>query len=592
MEVDRRNLWWGRIFLGVMLLALLGVVGWCYYLQRYKAEYHREKVRVQQLKIIPQTARRGAIVDREGRLLAVSCRSSSVWVDPSLIKDAEGVAGELAKLLGLKQAELAEQIRGRSTKRFMWIKRFVSEAEAESVRGLKCGGVGIQEEYERQYPMGSSSAHVLGFTDIDGRGLEGIEAACEDYLAQRPGQWRLRSDALRRPIGSQGDCEDGRDGKNVVLTVDTVIQKTVEKQLELTVKKFHAESAVGMVMDPRSGEILAMANYPSFKPGQARQVDSALRRNRVLTDPVEPGSTFKPFTVASALEGGYVSVNQEIFCHNGYYAGKGFGVIREYDGHGYGNLSVADVIARSSNIGSAKIAQKMGKNYFFSMIEKFGFGKKSGIDLPGEGAGILMPLEQWKWGQYALTRASYGQGPVAVTPLQLIRGFCCLSNGGRLITPRIIRGVLDADGTVVKNFVEADSFKGARRVISEEVSRQMVTKVLKGVVDRLGGSAHNAYLEGYQVYGKTGTANIPKKDGRGYEENKYISSFIAGAPAADPRICVLVMVRCPDRSLGLGYTGGQVAAPAVREIIRDSVEYLGVEKIAENEAADRNIARR
>ncbi|MCH9022971.1 MAG: penicillin-binding protein 2, partial [Planctomycetes bacterium] len=331
-------------------------------------------------------------------------------------------------------------------------------------------------------------------------------------------------------------------------------------------------------MNPQNGEVYALANWPTFDPARARETDAHIRRNRALTDPVEPGSLFKPFTIASALEGGYVTLDETIDCLNGPFRGKGIGVIREYKNY-FGSLSVAQVIVRSSNIGAAKIALKMPKPYFYGMIRKFGFGQKTGIDLNGEGAGILRPLREWKWGQYAVTRAAFGQGPVSVTGIQLIRGFSCLANGGRMIKPKVVKGILDAgDYHVVKDFGKpsGDSEVSGEgdRIISEKIAREFIRRSLTAVVDRKQGTAHNAYLEEYRVFGKTGTAQVVQNGV--YQNGKYVSSFIGAAPEGNPSICVLIMVHQPDRSLGLGYTGGAVAAKPVGEIIRESLAYLNV----------------
>ena len=602
MIKNRCECWRGRIFLGMLAVLLAVVLGRCWMLQYGEVRQCRARVDRQQMKIIPQSGRRGTIVDRRGRVLATSTKVHSVGMDPKLLQDLPETARQLAAVLGLEEKALREKLQARRDTRFMWVKRFVSEAEVKQIQALKIQGVVLETEYQRCYPLGQLAAHVIGFTDIDGRGLAGLELGYEQYLAGKNGKWRLCSDALRRPIGAQGNCQASQDGQIVVLSLDAVIQTYVEEQLEAVVEKFNAAGAVGIVMDPVTGEILALANWPSFDPAKARQTDPDLCRNRALTDPVEPGSIFKPFTVAAAVEGGFVGLEQKIFCHNGYYSGKGIGVIREYDGHGYGDLTVAEIIVRSSNIGAAKVAQKMGKRYFFGMIEKFGFGRKSGIDLPGEDKGILMPLEQWKWGQYALTRAAYGQGSVVATPLQLIRGFCCLANGGRLVRPKVVRGIMSPTGEVVKDLAapplspeqtaSATNAGKNEQVISREVAGQMVDKVLVEVVARPEGTANKAAIEGYRVFGKTGTAQVPKKDGRGYEEGKYISSFMAGAPAEDPRVCVLIMVREPDKSLGLGYTGGRVAAPTVREILRQTLAYLGVPKRLEGQEVEEGWAKR
>jgi len=565
---------------------ILAVLGWCWYLQYYKSDEYRQKALKQQLKIIPFSARRGMIVDAQGRMLAVSVKKQSVRVDPCLIRDCRKAAEELGAALSVEVHGLYRALVARKDKRYLLVKRFVSDEEVARVLALKLKGVVIEPDYERRYPMGSLAAHVVGYTTDYGIGLEGIEARYDTMLSGTPGKWILSSDAIRRPVGAQGECVPAEDGQIVVLTIDAVIQSYVEKQLREMVAKFQAQGACGIVMDPMTGEVLALANYPMFDLNTARQSSKEVKRNRALTDPVEPGSIFKPFTVASALEGGYVTVNQKIFCYNGYYAGKGIGVIREYNNHGYGDLTVAEIVMRSSNIGTARIAQKMGKRYFHGMIEKFGFGKRTGIDLPGEGAGILRPLREWRWGQYALTRAAYGQGPVVVTPIQMIGGFCCIANGGRQVRPRVVRGILTADGKVAEDIGKESALAMAKagdalQILKPQVSRKMVHEVLKAVVDRQGGTARRARIEGYEVFGKTGTAQVAVNGN--YVDGKYVSSFIAGAPAWAPRICVLVMVREPDRSLGLGYTGGVVGAPAVREIIRQTLPYLGVGKKLQKE---------
>jgi cell division protein FtsI/penicillin-binding protein 2 len=576
----------GQLTLALLVVIFLVVLCRCWQLQIHRHDYFVKRADRQQLKIIPQSARRGLIVDRRGQILAVSIRRPSLRLDPYLIKDTARMARNLGTALNLDADELHRKILGRKNKRFLWIKRFLTDRQLERVQEIDLRGLVIEQEYQRQYPMGQLAAHVIGFTDIDGKGLEGIEASYDDFLRCEPGRWRLRSDVKRRPILPQGPCDVGQDGKIVVLTIDANIQAFVEEQLKKTVLKFNARGGTGLVMVPKTGEVLAMANYPSFHPGQARKTPGRLRRNRALTDPVEPGSLFKPFTIASALEGNFVTLDDTINCLDGPYSSKGIGTIREYKYY-FGNLSVADVIARSSNIGTAKIAQKMGKNFFFPMIEKFGFGHKTGIDLGGEGSGILMPLHKWKWGQYALTRASYGQGPIAATPIQMIHGFSTLANGGKKIRPRVARGVLSSDGReVVKNFffIATDSSTEGEQVVSSENCSELINRALTAVVARVGGTAHNAHLEDYTVFGKTGTAQVPRKEGRGYYPNKYTSSFVGGAPAADPQVCVLVMVYEPDKSLGLGYTGGAVSATAVGEIIQYSLAYLDVE--AEDQALE------
>jgi len=596
---------WGYLFWSVLVVGLLGVLARCGHLQYYESEYYQEKANRQQLKIIPQSARRGLILDRAGRVLATSVKIPSVCLDPSLIEDPVHTAIILAEALDMDADAIYEELQKNQDKRFMWVRRFVSNKQAQRIQEHNLPGVLIQQEYQRSYPMGKLAAHVLGFTDIDGKGLEGVERQYDEYLRGKPGKMILRKDVRQRPIGSLGPCTPGEDGNNVVLSIDAVIQACVEKELDKVVEKFQAKGALAIVMEPDSGEVLALANWPGFDPAVARQCAKKLLRNQALTDPYEPGSTFKPFTVAAALQGKYVTLNQKIDCLEGPYVGKGFGRIPEYK-HYFGMIPVADILIRSSNIGAAKLGQKMGGKYYYKMIEKFGFGTETGIDLPGEGAGIpqektgtngekitLSEQLQDRYGPgYTLTRVAYGQ-TIAVTPIQLIRGFCSLVNGGLLVKPRVMRGIIDTNGKIIKDaYTEVSFAKGKEqrtksekpdRIISEKVSRDLVTKALVGVVARQGGTAHKAHLDEWCVFGKTGTAQVPKKDGRGYESGKYKSSFIAGAPAGNPRVCVLVVVQEPDRSLGLGYTGGAVAAPVVKEILHRSLAYLEIPKTEKKE---------
>jgi len=591
---------WGYMFWSALVVGLLGVLARCGHLQYYESEYYQEKAKRQQLKIIPQSARRGLILDRAGRVLATSVKMPSVCLDPALVKDPVHTAIVLAETLSMDADAIYEEMQKNQAKRFMWVRRFVSDRQAKQIKERSLPGVMIQQEYQRSYPMGQLAAHVIGFTDIDGKGLEGVELQYDKYLSGKPGKMILRKDVRQRPIGSLGPCTPGEDGNNVVLSIDAVIQACVEKELDKVVEKFQAKGGLAIVMEPDSGEVLALANWPGFDPAVARQCDKKLLRNQALTDPYEPGSTFKPFTVAAAVEGKYVTLDQKIDCLEGPYVGKGFGRIPEYKYY-FGVIPVADVLIRSSNIGAAKLGQKMGGKYYYKMIEKFGFGTETGIDLPGEGAGIpqektgtngekitLSEQLQDRYGPgYTLTRVAYGQ-TIAVTPIQLLRGFCSLVNGGLLIKPRVMRGVIDTSGKIIKDAYTEISFAQGKaqrtkpgkpeRIISEKVSRELVTKALVEVVAREGGTAHQAHLDEWCVFGKTGTAQVPKKDGRGYESGKYKSSFIAGAPAGNPRVCVLVVVQEPDRSLGFGYTGGAVAAPVVKEILQRSLAYLEVPK--------------
>jgi cell division protein FtsI/penicillin-binding protein 2 len=323
-----------------------------------------------------------------------------------------------------------------------------------------------------------------------------------------------------------------------------------------------------------------MVSLPDFEPAEAGSTDPDRFRNRAITDQFEPGSIFKPIVAAIALDAGIINKTEKIFCEDGYYHGRGFGRITEYRGHRYGQMAVREILVKSSNIGMAKIGQKLGRDRLYKGLTLFGFGKVTGIDLPGEVSGLLRPPR--KWTGYSVTRIPFGQ-EISSTAIQLVRAFCILSNGGRSVRPYVVRAMIDNDGTVTK--LKRPWQTGIGYVIKPEVARWVVTEALVGVVNE--GTGKRAKLEDWQVFGKTGTANIAKSNERGYSDTDYVASFISGAPAENPAIVVLVSIRKPNKKLGKGYTGGAVASPAAAKIIEKTLNYLGVPKRAERQVARR-----
>ena len=576
----------GGGFMVLLIAVMAAVIGRCGRLGVYEHDQAVERALRQQLRIEPQYARRGSILDCRGRKLALSIRKYTIAADPMMIADPFNAAAKLAGPLGDDAHAIERMIHHHTGRRYVVLKRFVDDDTAAAVRALNINGLIVQSNYQRQYPMGTMAACVLGFTDTAGVGIEGLEKAYEHVLGGVAGKTLYRTDARGHAIAARADSTPARDGKSLVLTIDAVIQSITETEIAKRAAEYQAAGAMALVLDPTTGDVLAMAQVPTFDPGDPQAVTAAVRRNRALTDPFEPGSTFKPFTVAAALSNDSIDIDDVIDCHDGLYAGKGFGRITEYGNHRYGKLSITDIIVHSSNIGSAIIAQKMGKTHFYDMIERFGFGRRTGIDLPGEGTGILRPLSQWRWGDYALTRAAFGQGPVAVTALQLLRGFCVFANDGRLVRPRVASHIIDGD--TIREVPPKEDHTERWQVIDANLADVMRQTVLTAVVDRKEGTAHRAWIDGMGVFGKTGTAQIVAKDGRGYDENRYISSFIAGAPAQAPQICVLVVVNEPNRKLGKGYTGGVVAAPVVRNIIAQTMAYLDRQDARPMETFDAN----
>ena len=490
-----------------------------------------------------------------------------MFADPSGIEQVAQTAAAVAAILHLDAGEVEESIRHGRSPQFCWLKRLVPTAEAEAIRRAKIPGIGLINEPVRHYPEGTTMGHVLGFGGTDGQGLEGIELARDDHLRGTDGQvWRVRDVRRRSMRVSDDDTRRGTapiDGGHVVLTLDSVIQGFVEEQLADRVGQFEAESGVGVVMDPRTGDVLAMACYPPFAPAEYARCDPQLWRNAVVTDMVEPGSTFKPFVASGALVGEAVSRTETIFCHNGLHV---IGRRRLHDASPHGRMTFAEIVARSSNIGMAIIGQRMGNAAIHEIVRRFGFGEPTGIDFPGESPGSVLPLS--KWTSYSTTSVPMGQ-EIAVTPLQLVTAFCAILNDGVLLRPRVVRALLSAEGEVVEEFVGPGP---VRRVLPIETARYLSKEVLAAVVND--GSGRRAALPDYQVVGKTGTAQVPYEDRRGYEPEAYVASFMGAAPADDPRVAVLVMIRKPNPRLG--YYGGVVSAPAVREILAETLAYLQV----------------
>jgi cell division protein FtsI (penicillin-binding protein 3) len=388
----------------------------------------------------------------------------------------------------------------------------------------------------------------------------------EKELRGWSGQNIFLADALRRPIGLKGQNGIVKDGTGIILTIDATIQQFARAALQEQIKNYQAESGVAIVMEPKTGAILAIVSLPDFDPGNFRFTNENNLRNRAITDTFEPGSVIKPVFAAIAINSGIVKPNDKIYCENGNYHGKGFGQIGEYSDHKFGYLDVRGILVNSSNIGMAKIGQKLGKVNLYKGVRLFGFGKKTGIDLPGEAEGILRPLHQWTG--YSETRVPFGQ-EISITAMQLVQAFCILANGGFPIRPYLIRATVDNQGNIIKL---NQPVHARNPIINPAVARWIVTDALVGVVKE--GTGLKAGSKKWKVFGKTGTANIALSDRKGYSEGDYIASFVGGAPADNPAIVVLVSIRKPNKRLGKGYTGGVVAAPVVGKIIENTLTYL------------------
>ncbi len=549
----------------LLIISFLGLIWRCFYLQYYRNDFYNDASLRQQRGYLTQQPQRGAILDCRGRVLAASNRMQTIFADPQVIEDAKTTSSELAPIVDTGAHIICQLILESKNPRFAPIKVGASADECAAAR--KIHGIGVQTDWVRHYPMGRLSAHVVGFTSRDNRGLEGIELKYDKVLRGSPAQNVFLADVNRRPVQLRQQEGILTNGVGVILTIDTTIQQFVREELMKAYEEYQAESAVAIVADPKTGEILSMVSLPDFDPS-SRTGDPNNFRSRAVTDWYEPGSIIKPIAVAIALDAGAINKTEKIFCENGNYYGKGFGRIGEYR-RGFGDLTVAEILVNSSNIGMAKIGQRVGSEKLYAGLRLFGFGRATGIELPGEVDGLLRPAGEWTG--YSVTRIPFGQ-EICVTAMQLVRAFCILANGGRLVRPYMVKAIVDNDGTITE-LKRPGAPVGY--IVRPDVAKWVVTKALTEVVNE--GTGKRAKLEKWQVFGKTGTANIAKSDGKGYSENDYVASFVSGAPAEDPAIVVLVSVRKPNKSLGKGYTGGVIAAPPAAAIIEKTLNYLGVE---------------
>jgi cell division protein FtsI/penicillin-binding protein 2 len=556
------------VCMSLILAAFFALAGRCFYLQHCRADHYTGKCVSQQLSYVPLEAQRGPILDSRGRVLAASDQIRTIFAEPRIIADPKETSTRLASLLDIGAHIICKQIVDSNNPGFAIIKANASVAECDEAR--KIPGVGVQYTWRRNYPMGRLTSHVVGFTSSDNKGLAGLEYAFDRELRGQGAKHTFFVDVYRRPLAF---ClSDDRDneplhGSGIILTLDATIQEFTREALWNQYQEYQAEAALAVVADPQTGAILALVSLPDFEPAEARHTDPRLFTNHVLIDQYEPGSVIKPVTAAIALDTGVVNRFETIFCENGHYHGKGFGTIGEYK-QGFGDLTLREILLNSSNIGMAKIGQRVGAPRLYEGLTLFGFGRKVGIELPGEAEGLLRPPGQWTG--YSVTRVPFGQ-EISVTAIQLVQAFSMLANGGRLIHPYIIQAMATPDGSIVDM---RPSLLRVGYVIKPQVANWLVTRALTSVIEE--GTGKKARLAKWQVFGKTGTAQLANPDGPGYQDKAYVASFLAGAPANNPRVVVLISIRRPKVELRKGYTGGTVAAPVAATILEKTLTYLQV----------------
>ncbi len=552
---------WARIriiMIGTVFgLLFMNVVGRAFYLQILQHEILEKKADKQHLHRVELTPARGSILDRNGTTLAESIHMDSCYAEPRRIKDVNGTAGALAPMLGIPKSELVAKLSVK--KSFTWVARWLAPEVAIRVKNMKLPGIGFAPESKRFYPNMEIAAHVVGFTGRDPSGLEGIELKYDSTILGNTGYMITERDALGRNIAIMNTViKDSSPGKSVILTLDKTIQFIVEKELAKAVTDSKAKAGMALVMESDTGKILAMANYPTFNPNAYARYSLAELRNHVVADSFEPGSTFKVFTIAAAIDSATVKATDIYNCENGVYRIAGRTI---HDDHPHSRITVSEIIKYSSNIGAAKIGFKMGEGKLTSYLRNFGFGQRTGIDLPGEATGIL------KKHLYAIDLAttSFGQG-VSLSAIQLTTALSAIANGGNLMKPYIVEQILDDSGTVVQKFEP----QIVRRVMSPEAS-QTVIKMMETVTGE-GGTGTKAALEGFRVAGKTGTAQKVDPVTHTYSA-KRIGSFVGFIPADKPKLTIAVII---DEPQGIKY-GGVVAAPAFRSIAQNSLAYLKIQ---------------
>jgi len=565
--VKNRRQRWFRARLALLGVCVTGVamlvVVRAFHVQIASGDRLREMAENQHLRLLRVSPRRGAIYDRHGAELAVSVDVDSVYANPRRLKameqDPRTVARRIAKVLDVDPERLAKRLA--ADRYFVWIERRVTPHEATRIRELDIPGIELTAEARRYYPNRHLAAHLLGFADIDGRGIEGIELAYEDQL--RGSDRRVEAIRDRRGhVVFADDMEDDRtiQGHSVVLTIDKAIQHIAERELALGVRTFEARGGSVVVMDPSSGEILALANYPPFNPNEPSRHPAAHRRNRAVVDRFEPGSTVKPFTMAAALAAGSVKANQSINCENGVTR---MGGRLLHDAHPYEWLTPTQILAYSSNIGIAKIAQDLGKKDLYRGFRRFGFGEPAGLGVPGETAGILRHYRRW----YEIDTAavSFGQG-MSLTNVQLATAMSAIANGGRLMQPMLVRRLSDGHGVTIQE----NKPRVRRQVVPRRVAK-LVGQMLTAVTEP-GGTAIEAAVDGYLVAGKTGTAQKADYVHGGYAKDKWLASFIGFAPAERPSVVISVVIDEPV----IAHYGGTVAGPVFRRIAEVTLRHMGI----------------
>lgn len=548
------------IFISSLLsFCFVMIVGRMFQLQVLKKEQLYKLAAQQHHVQIPLVPKRGTIYDSKNNELAVSIEVDSVYADARKVQDIKKTVNDLASILQIDREELKQRLKNRRP--FEWIQRKISSKEVEQIKALKLPGIHFLKESRRFYPNSQLAAHLVGFVGLDSKGLEGIEYQYDALLNGTNEVMTTARDALGREIAlGKGPFKKDDHSRNIILTVDKAIQHITETELGLGVEKWGAKGGVAIAMDPMTGKVLAMASYPTYNPNEFIHYRSKNWRNRAISDFFEPGSLFKAFLAAAALEEKVVRPSDSFFCENGSYTVYDRTI---HDASKHGWLTFQQILKFSSNIGASKVGEKIGKERYYRYISAFGFGEKTRVGLPGEGKGIVHHPRYWP--PVALDTISFGQG-ISVTAIQLVTALSAIANGGSLMKPYVVEKILNEKGEVIQSFQP----EVVRKVISEETAKK-VTAMLKATTEK-GGTGEGAVPAGYEVAGKTGTAQKADSLLGGYSEDRFLSGFMGFAPVEEPKLVLLVVI---DEPQGNNY-GGVVAAPVFRTIMEKVLPYLQV----------------
>ena len=547
---SKTPVWRSKFIVAMLALAFIVLIGRAAYVQVFDNAFFQRQGQVRFARTLELPASRGRILDRNGLLLASSVVAPSIWAIPEDVERDPARRRELARLLGMPLAELNKKLADED-KTFVWLKRQVDEPVARQIAALKLAGIYQRKEYKRKYPEGEAAAHVVGFANVENQGQEGAELSFEKRLAGRAGSRRVIKDRLGRVVETVGDEIPPVDGQDLQLSIDSKVQFFAYQKLRDAVTSHKAKSGSVVVLDAQTGEVLALANYPSYAPDNRRHLSGAQLRNIAITDTFEPGSTMKPVTVAMALEAGKVTPQTLIATAPGTYKLDKF-TIR--DTHNYGTLTVEGVVQKSSNVGSLKIAQRLSAQEMWETYTALGYGRKPDLAFPGAASGRVRHWKGWRPVEQATMAYGYG---LSASLFQMAHSYTAFSHDGRVIPATLLKA---PEGATVDGV----------RVFSEKNARA-VRKMLEMAAGP-GGTGQRAQTVGYSVGGKSGTAR--KQVGKGYASNKYRAWFTGMAPIDKPRVIVAVMVDEPSNGV---YYGGAVAAPVFSEVVQQTLRIMGVQ---------------